>query len=87
MALARTRLASAMLGLCLMLAGAAEAQVKRSLPGSELRFQIGGELQIPIAATKLVQSPFRSSSATVMVPASCLPRGGSRASILPRWPR
>ena len=30
----------------------AEAQVKRSLSGSNLRFQIGGELQIPIAATR-----------------------------------
>jgi hypothetical protein len=41
------------LGITALLAASpAQAQVKRSLSGSNLRFQIGGELQIPIAATR-----------------------------------
>jgi hypothetical protein len=82
MALARARMVrlavlhSAVLGvLCMIAAGSAEAQVKRSLSGTNLRFQIGGELEIPIAATRQVHTAF-SMSATAKVKASCLPRGG-----------
>ena len=79
MALARARMVfirSLVLGgLCVIAAGAAQAQVKRSLSGTNLRFQIGGELEIPIAATKQVHTAF-SMSATGMVDASCLPKGG-----------
>ncbi len=77
MAVARARIVSGLLGfavlgaICLMAAGTAHAQVKRSLSGSNLRFQIGGELQIPIAAT------FNTMyGMTGMVPAACLPKGG-----------
>ena len=65
MAVARARLvirsAVLVLGVCLA-ASPAHAQTKRSISGSNLRFQIGGELQIPIAATGK--------------PASCVPKGG-----------
>ena len=60
---------------CSIAAAPAEAQVKRSLSGSNLRFQIGAERQIPIAATQLVHTAF-SMSATAMIPNSCLPKGG-----------
>jgi len=75
MTLVRARIATsicAMLGgLCLIPADGAEAQVKRSLSGSNLRFQIGGELQIPIAATRKTMD-----GGDKMAPASCVPRGG-----------
>src|SRR2546428_6266856 len=61
-------------GLCLA-GGTAQAQVKRPLAGTNLRFQIGGELQIPIAGTRQ-KNTVGGMSGTVMVPASCLPRGG-----------
>ena len=82
MALARARMVrslvmrSAMLGvICTLAAGSAQAQTKRSLSGTNLRFQIGGELQIPIAATRQVHTNL-SMSATAKVKASCLPKGG-----------
>src|SRR5258708_5206887 len=82
MALARARMIrsagfhSAVLGIfCMIAAGSAEAQTKRSLSGTNLRFQIGGELQIPIAATRNVHTAF-SMSQTGMVKVSCVPRGG-----------
>jgi hypothetical protein len=79
MALARARMVlvcSFVLGaVCLIAAGSAEAQVKRSLSGTNLRFQIGGELEIPIAATRQVHTAF-SMSGTAKVAASCLPKGG-----------
>jgi hypothetical protein len=59
-------------------AGSAHAQVKRSISGSNLRFQIGGELQIPIAATGR--------------PTSCVPKGGIKGinpkknAIVSTWP-
>jgi hypothetical protein len=58
-----------------MAVGSAQAQTKRSLSGTNLRFQIGGELQIPIAATRQVHTAF-SMSQTGMVKASCIPKGG-----------
>jgi hypothetical protein len=64
-----------LVGLCTLVATAAQAQTKRPLSGTNLRFQIGGELQIPIAATRQVHSNF-SMSATAMVKASCIPKGG-----------
>lgn len=76
MALARARsmvfVCSAVLsGVCMMLAGGAHAQTKRSLTGTNLRFQIGGELQIPIAGTKLTKN-----GGTAKVGPLCLPNGG-----------
>jgi len=55
--------------------GPAAAQVKRSLSGTNLRFQIGGELEIPIAATRQKNTPL-GMSGTAMVNASCVPKGG-----------
>jgi hypothetical protein len=80
MALVRARtvfVSSAVLGVLVsvIVAGAAQAQVKRSLSGSNLRFQIGGELQIPIAATRATHSAF-SMSGVAAVKASCLTMGG-----------
>src|SRR5687768_16312497 len=72
MAVARARTMIAVLGaVSLIAAGTAHAQTKRSLSGSNLRFQIGGELQIPIAATFNTMNGM-----TGMVPAACLPKGG-----------
>jgi hypothetical protein len=79
MALARANqlgLRSAVLGvICVLAAGSAQAQTKRSLSGTNLRFQIGGELQIPIAATRQIHTGL-SMSATAMLKASCIPKGG-----------
>jgi hypothetical protein len=56
------------LGITALLAASpAQAQVKRSISGSNLRFQIGGELQIPIATITSMGAP---------LPASCVPKGG-----------
>ena len=52
--------------ICVLAAGSAQAQTKRSLSGTNLRFQIGGELQIPIAATRQVHTGL-SMSATAML--------------------
>ncbi len=61
-------LACLVLGITAVLAALpAQAQVKRSISGSNLRFQIGGELQIPIATITSMGAP---------LPASCVPKGG-----------
>src|SRR5258705_4386529 len=62
------------LGLGLLMPGPAAAQVKRSLSGTNLRFQIGGELEIPLAATRQENTPL-GMSGTAMLNASCAPNG------------
>jgi len=79
MALARARMvvgsSLVLVAVFALVAGSAQAQTKRSLSGTNLRFQIGGELEIPIAATRQVHTAL-SMSATAKVAASCLPKGG-----------
>jgi hypothetical protein len=62
-----------------MAASPAQAQIKRSLSGTNLRFQIGGELEIPIAATRQTHHTTilgKEASGTKKVPGSCIPKGG-----------